>query len=48
MKNGILIKLPNEETLNALKFVVNLLLEEKFKNIKLIDTRSNNKVILNE
>jgi len=48
MKNGILIKLPNEKTLNALKFVVDLLLEEKFKDIKLIDTRLNNQVILNE
>ena len=48
MKNGILIKLPNKKTLTALKFVVDLLSEEKFKDIKLIDTRSNNQVILNE
>jgi len=48
MKNGILIKLPNEKTSIALKFAVDLLLDDKFKQIKVIDTRLNNQIILNE
>ena len=48
LKNGILIKLPNKKTLSALKFAVDLLSDEKFKNIKIIDTRLNNQIILNE
>ena len=48
MKNGILIKLPNEKILIALKFVVDLLSDDKFKQIKIIDTRLNNQIILNE
>ena len=48
MKNGILIKLPNEKTLTALKFAVDLLSDDKFKQIKIIDTRLNNQIILNE
>lgn len=48
MKNGILIKLPNEKILIALKFAVDLLSDDKFKQIKIIDTRLNNQIILNE
>ena len=48
MKNGILIKLPNEETLIALKYAVDLLSDDKFKQIKIIDTRLNEQIILNE
>ncbi len=48
MKNGILIKLPNEETLIALKLAVDLLSDDKFKQTKIIDTRLNKQIILNE
>ena len=48
MKNGILIKLPNEKILIALKFVVDLLSDDKFKQIKIIDARLDNQIILNE
>ena len=48
MKDGILIKLPNKKALSALKFAVNLLSTKKFEDIKIIDTRINNQIILNE
>ena len=48
MKNGILIKLPNEKILIALKFAVDLLSDDKFKKIKIIDARLDNQIILNE
>ena len=48
MKNGILIKLPNEKILIALKFAVDLLSDDEFKQIKIIDTRLDNQIILNE
>ena len=48
MKNGILIKLPNEKILIALKFAVDLLSDDKFKQIKIIDARLDNQIILNE
>jgi len=37
-----------EISLSALKIAIDLLSEEKFKNIKIIDTRLNNQIILNE
>ena len=48
MKDGILIKLPNKKALSALKFAVNLLSTKKFEDIKIIDTRIKNQIILNE
>ena len=48
MKDGILIKLPNKKALSALKFAVDLLSTKKFEDIKIIDTRINNQIILNE
>ena len=45
---NILIKLPNEKALSALKFAVDLLSTKKFEDIKIIDTRINNQIILNE
>jgi len=48
MKNGVLIKLPSQKILTALKFAVDLLFDENFQNIKIIDTRLNNQIILNE
>ena len=43
-----LIKLPNEKILIALKFAVDLLSDDEFKQIKIIDTRLDNQIILNE
>ena len=48
MKDGILIKLPNKKALSALEFAVDLLSTKKFEDIKIIDTRINNQIILNE
>ena len=48
MKNGILIKLPNKEVLSALKLAVDLLSSKKFEDIRIIDTRIDKQVILNE
>lgn len=48
MKDGILIKLPNKKALSALKLAVDLLSTKKFEDIKIIDTRINNQIILNE
>ena len=48
MKNGILIKLPNKEVLSALKLAVDLLSSKKFEDIRIIDTRIDKQIILNE
>ena len=46
--DNILIKLPQKNIKDALKLVVELLSYQKFANIKTIDVRINNQVILNE
>jgi len=46
--SGILIKLPNEKLKESLDLSLNLLNNEKFVNVKLIDVRQKNQVIVNE
>ena len=48
MNNGILIKLPSKKVDEALKLVQIFLSEENLKNIKIIDARIKNQVIINE
>lgn len=47
IKSGILIKLPRENLMEYLNLSLNLLNNEKFKNIKIIDVRQKNQVIVN-
>ena len=46
--NGLLIRLPEKKLLESLNLSSELILNNNFKNIKVIDTRVNNQVILNE
>ena len=46
IKSGILIKLPREKLMESLDLSLNLLNNEKFKNIKSIDVRQKNQVIV--
>ena len=48
LRNGLLIKLKEKKLLESLNLSIELILSNKFKNIKIIDTRVNNQVILNE
>ena len=48
ISTGILIKLPSEKLKEALDLSLNLLNNEKFVNVKLIDIRQKNQVIVNE
>ena len=48
LRNGLLIKLPEKKLLESLDLSIELILSNKFKNIKVIDARVNNQVILNE
>ena len=48
LRNGLLIKLPEKKLLESLDLSIELIVSNKFKNIKVIDTRVNNQVILNE
>ena len=47
IKSGILIKLPREKLMESLDLSLSLLSNEKFKNIKSIDVRQKNQVIIN-
>ena len=47
IKSGILIKLPSEKLMESLVLSLSLLNNEKFKNIKSIDVRQKNQVIVN-
>ena len=47
IKSGILIKLPREKLMESLNLSLSLLNNEKFKNIKSIDVRQKNQVIVN-
>ena len=46
IKSGILIKLPREKLMESLNLSLSLLNNEKFKNIKSIDVRQKNQVIV--
>ena len=46
IKSGILIKLPSEKLMESLELSLSLLNNEKFKNIKSIDVRQKNQVII--
>ena len=48
LRNGLLIKLPEKKLLESLDLSIELILSNNFKNIKIIDTRVNDQVILNE
>ena len=48
IKNGIIIKLPKSNVKKSLNQSFELLNDEKFKNIKIIDIRIKNQIILNE
>ena len=48
LSSGILIKLPNERLKQSLDLSLNLLNNETFVNVKLIDVRQKNQVIVNE
>ena len=48
LRNGLLIKLPEKKLLESLDLSIELILSNNFKNIRIIDTRVNNQVILNE
>ena len=46
--NGLLIRLPEKKLLESLNLSADLIINNNFKNIKIIDARVNNQVILNE
>ena len=48
IKNGIIIKLPKLNVKKSLNQSFEVLNDEKFKNIKIIDIRIKNQIILNE
>ena len=47
-KSGILIKLPKDKLKESLNFAINILLNDKIKNNKLIDLRQQKQLVLNE
>ena len=48
LRNNIIIKLPNDNTKEGLKLVSEFLHNNEFKDIKIIDARINNQIILND
>ena len=48
LRNNIIIKLPNDNTKEALKLVSEFLHNNEFKDIKIIDARIKNQIILND
>ena len=48
VSSGKLIKLPNSEIKNALDLCFEILNDDKFKNVKIIDLRQSKKLITNE
>ena len=48
VSSGILIKLPDNEIKNALDLCFEILNDDKFKNVKIIDLRQSKKLITNE
>ena len=47
-QTGVLIKLPKDRLKDSLELALNLLSDRNFKNIKMIDLRQKNQVIINE
>ena len=48
LRNNIIIKLPNDNTKESLKLVSEFLHNNEFKDIKIIDARIKNQIILND
>ena len=48
VSSGILIKLPDSEIKNALDLCFEILNDDKFKNVKIIDLRQTKRLITNE
>ena len=48
MKSGILIKLPENNIQQSLNFYLKILKKEKFKNLKVVDLRQKNQIIIYE
>ncbi len=48
LKNGILLKLPNNNVESSLDNIFEFLSNKKIKNIKIVDARINNQIILND
>ena len=48
LRNNIIIKLPNDNTKEGLKLVSEFLYNNEFKDIKIIDARIKNQIILND
>ena len=48
LRNNIIIKLPNDNTEEALKLALEFLHSNEFKDIKIIDARIKNQIILND
>ena len=48
IENGLLIKLPEKNLIKAINLSKDLITNKKFKNLKVIDIRVKNQVILNE
>ena len=48
LRNNIIIKLPNENTKEGLKIALEFLHNNEFKDIKIIDARIKNQIILND
>ena len=48
MKSGILIKLPRERLKESIELSLDILKSEKSNNLKILDLRQNNLIIINE
>ncbi len=48
MENGLLIKLPKKNLIEAINLSKNLIINKKFENLRVIDMRVKNQVIINE
>ena len=48
MKSGILIKLPKKKLKDSIELSLKILKENNFQNIKTLDLRQNNLIIVNE
>ena len=47
-RSGVLIKLPNDKLNKSLELSLKILSDDSFNNVKLIDLRQNNQIIINE
>ena len=48
LKNNVIIKLPKDYSVEIINYMFDFLNDENFKNIKIIDGRVNNQIILND